>query len=234
MKKSSQKKLTLDAQLRSVVGKKVKQIRKKGILPGNIFGPQFKSVSISIPLADFQKTYRSAGETGIVYINVEKESHPTLITNVQYHPVSDMLLHVDFRKIDLKQKIETAVPVEVKGQSPAVTQKGGVLLTLSKELIVEALPEEIPSHVEVDISIITELGQEIKVSDLAKSAAYTIKENPDKVVVSVVQHKEESVLPETAVKAPEVITEAKPEEGAETTGDEKAAPAETAKPAVEK
>ncbi len=210
MKKSnvSSGKVSLKAESRTVFGKKLNKVRKQGLVPGNIFGPDFKSKSVSIVYKDLIKTYKQVGETGIVYITVDKESIPVLIKTIQKHPLSSSLLHVDFRKIDLLKKIETNVPVKTIGVSEAVTQKAGVLLLQSDTLLVEALPEDIPSSIEVDISIIKEIGQEIKVADLKKSDKYLVKTPVEKVIVAVIAHKEESIVPETAVAAPEIITEA--------------------------
>ncbi|OGK11807.1 hypothetical protein A2954_05120 [Candidatus Roizmanbacteria bacterium RIFCSPLOWO2_01_FULL_37_12] len=211
---STDNKLTLNILPRTIFGKKLKKFRKDGYIPANIFGQEFKSQSVSVTYKDFVKVYKAAKETGVIYLKLEKNELPALTKNVQRHPVNDNILHVDFRKIDLKQKIQTDVPVKVVGQSDAVTQKGGVLLTQTESLLVEALPTDIPHQIEVDIASLKEIGKEIKVSDLAKSDKYEIKTIPDKVIVSVVEHKEEEILPQTApTVAPEVIT-AKPEEAA--------------------
>lgn len=208
-------KQVLKVEARTLLGKKIKKLRKQGIVPANIFGPEFKSISISVDKKEFIKIYRVARETGVVYLSLGKEEIPCLIKHLQKHPVTDVLLHIDFRKIDLAKKIETDVPVKTIGISEAVTQKGGVLLLQSDNLLVEALPQDIPHTIDVDISAIKELGQEIKVGDIAKSEKYQIKTSPEKVVVSVVAHKEESITPDTATAAPEVLTEAAPEEGEE-------------------
>ncbi len=206
-KTTSSEKLVLNVVPRTVFGKKLKKLRHGGVIPANVFGPEFKSVSVSIQFKDFAKTYKTAKETGIVYLTLDKEEIPVLIKQVQRHPVTDSVLHVDFRKVDLKKKIQTEVPVKTTGVSEAVTQKAGVLLNLSETLLVEALPQDIPQAIVVDISSIKELGQEIKVSDLTKSSAYEIKTPAEKVVISVVEHKEESITPETTAAAPEVIGE---------------------------
>lgn len=238
MKKSnvSSGKVSLKAESRTVFGKKLSKVRKQGLVPGNIFGPDFKSKSISIVYKDLVKTYKLVGETGIVYITVDKENIPVLIKTIQKHPLSSSLLHVDFRKIDLLKKIETNVPVKTIGVSEAVTQKAGVLLLQSDTLLVEALPEDIPSNIEVDISIIKEIGQEIKVSDLKKSDKYEVKTPVEKVIVAVIAHKEESIVPETAVAAPEIITEAvkEGEEAPVEGGEKKPASAEKAPVGKEK
>ncbi len=233
-KKNASEKTILDASLRKSFGKQVKKIRKEGLVPGNIFGANFKSQAISINVRDFIKTYKSAKETGIVYIKLDKEEIPVLIRNVQKHPVNDSFLHIDFRKVDLTTEIETEVPVKIIGVSEAVSQKGGVLLTLTNTLHVKALPEKIPAAIEIDITKIKDIGQEIKVGDLTKTSTYTVIDLADKVIVSVVEHKEESVVAETAATTPEVITEKAPAEGEEVIAAEPGAKKAEAAPTAEK
>ncbi len=215
MKKTTTEKIILDVNKRELIGKKAKKLRKQGLILANIFGENFNSQSISVNFKDFIRVFKTVKETGIVYLRLDKEEIPCLVKNIQYHPVNNNILHVDFRKIDLKKKIETEVPVKIINQSEAVTQKGGVLLVQTENLLIEALPEDIPQHIEVDISFIKEIGQEIKVSDLSISDKYQIKSSPDKVIVSVIAHKEESVTPETTTAQPEVISEKPEGEGAE-------------------
>jgi len=212
-KKQTKEKIIIKAETRNFLGKKVKKLRRQGLIPANIFGKDFKSKAITINLKDFITAYKKVKETGLLYLELEKESLPVLIHQVQKHPVNDSFLHIDFKKVDLKQKTQTEVPVEIVGQSLAVSEKGGVLLTLTNRLLIEALPEEIPPSIKVDISNLKEIGQEIKVADLPSSTTYQIKTEKEKVIVSVVAHKEESIAPETQpVAAPEIITEKKTEE----------------------
>lgn len=211
-KKVSQEKVTLSATQRTLQGKKLKKLRKDGLLPANIFGKDFKSTSISVSYKEFVAIYKTAGETGIVYLSLDNKEIPTLIKSLQKHPISDLLLHADFRKIDLKQVITAEVPIKIDGVSEAVAQKAGILLTQLNKLLVEALPQDIPHEIVIDIAVLKDIGQEIKVSDIASSEKYKIKTDGSKVVLSVVAHKEESVTPETTTATPEVIT-AKTEEG---------------------
>jgi len=227
-KKITSDKLILSTTARTVFGKKLNKIRKEGFIPANIYGPEFKSQAISVNFKDFLKSYRLAKETAVIYLNLDKNEIPVLIKHVQRHPVGDQILHIDFRKIDLKQKIKAAVPVKVIGTSEAVNQKGGVLLTQAATLTVEALPQDLPQNIEVDITKLKEIGQEFKVEDLIKSEKYSIQEPVGKVIVSIVAHKEESITPETTVAAPEVIT-AKEEVG-ETETTETGTTPTTAKP----
>ncbi len=237
MKKQEKKtaQVTLPVTERTVFGKKVKKMRREGSLPANVFGTDFKSQAITVKYPEFTHVYKIVHETGIVYLKLGEKEIPALVKHIQRHPLDSSVLHVDFRKIDLTKKIVTEVPVALVGVSEAVAQKGGVLLTQSAHLEVEALPQDIPASIEVDISVIKELGEDIKVSALPKSGKYTVTTDPEKVIVSVTAHKEESLVAETtAAAAPEVIT-AKPEgeDGAAEAGTEKAKEAPAAEKAKE-
>ena len=243
VKKTKNEKMELTVTSRTAFGKKLRKLRYTGVIPANIFGPDFKSTAVSAPYKDFLKTYRIAKETAVIFLKLDKEEIPVLIKHIQKHPVTDSILHIDFRKIDLKQKVITAVPVKTVGTSEAVSQKAGVFFIQMNKLTVEALPQDIPQVIEIDISSIKEIGREIKVSDLAKSEKYLIKDDPIKVVISVIAHKEESITPETTAATPEVITEKAPVEGEAPVEAGKTAPkaevkadtkAPTAKPAEKK
>lgn len=216
MKKGAEKeKVILTTQKRTVFGKQNKQLRKQGLLPANVFGPQFTSQSLSVNYVEFKRIYKQVGETGIVYLKTEKEEIPTLISVIQRHPLDGTVLHADFRKVDLKKKITAIVPLTFVGVSQAVNA-GGVILTQTDKIEVEALPQDIPNHIEVDISVLTEIGSEIKVADLPTNGSYVVQTEKDKVIVSVTAHKEESTVAETtAAAAPEVITAKEAEAGAE-------------------
>ncbi len=228
-KKIDGQKMVLATLERKVFGKKLRKLRYEGVIPANVFGPNFISKALTVNYKDFVKLYKEAKETAVVYLQLDKEEIPVLIKIVQKHPVTDSILHIDFRKIDLTQKIVTEVPVHIVGISEAVSQKGGVLLTQINKLSVEALPQHIPQFVEVDITKLNEVGQEIKISDLKASTNYVVKDDPQKVIVSVIVHKEESVTPETTAAAtPEVLTEKvaegeTPTEGTVQATDKKAA-----------
>ena len=214
-KKVAKEKVTLEVQPREVFGKKVNQLRKQGLIPANIFGNNYDSKAISMPTLDFMAAYKVVRETGILYINVGKESVPTLISHVQLHPITDQILHVDFRKVNMKEKIETAVPVVFVGESEAVKTHNGVLITQSEYLYVEALPSDLPQQIEVDISKLVEIGDSISIADLTKPEGYVFTEEPEKVIVSVTAHREESTEIQSESEAPEITTAVEGEESAE-------------------
>lgn len=216
----NKEKLTLTAEKREAFGKKLRKMRHSGMVPANIYGPEFKSVAITVSFKDLIHTYKVARETGVVYITIGKDEYPTLIKDIQRHPVSDAILHVDFRRINLKEKIETDVPLVFVNESAAVQTLGGQLLTQTNEVLIEALPTDIPEQIEIDLAKLTEIGSEIRVQDIAKIPNVDVKEDPERMIVSVVARKEESITPETETETPEITTEKKEGEEAAEGGEE--------------
>lgn len=179
--------IKLKVDLRKITGRKVKQLRRDQILPGNIYGKGTKSVAVQLPLKDFKPVFATAGETGIVAISVAKETkpRPVLIHNVHLDPVTDEFLHVDFHQVDLTQKVTVAVPIELIGEAPAVVQ-GGVLVQLLNEIEVEALPTDLPDKFAVDVSKLETIGQGITLKDLKVSDKVKLMvENLDELVVKI-------------------------------------------------
>ena len=212
------KKIELKAEKRKVTGRKVKVLRGQGILPANIYGKDVKSEAIEIKLKEFKGVYKEAGETGIIDLTVGKESKPVLIHNVQVHPATDEVLHVDFLQVNLKEKITAAVPVEVTGESPAEKSGLGTVVLLIQELEVEALPGDLPENFEVDATKLTEVDQTVKVADLKyDKEKIKISEDAETILVKVEPPQKEEVI-EVAPAATEGTaegTEEKPAEGTE-------------------
>jgi large subunit ribosomal protein L25 len=170
-------------------------------------------MSITVNNLDFRHVYSKVKETGVVYVEVDSKSTPCLISGIQKHPVMESLLHVDFKKINLKQKTEAAVPVNFVGESEAVKNKNGVLITQLDHLTVECLPMDIPSQIDIDLESLKEIGDEIKLKDLKPLDKITYIDEPESVVVSVTAHKEEEIEPDTTAESPTIETDEKKEEG---------------------
>lgn len=191
----------LKAEKRDVLGRKVKHLRKEGVIPANIFGKKVKSLAIKVSSDDFKKVYKDAGETGLVEITLGgKDIRPVLIHNVQVGPVEDGILHVDFLQVDLKEKVTAEVPVEAVGESPAEKQGLGTVVTQINEVEVEALPSDLPEKFEVDLSLLTEVDQAIYVKDIkVDTKKVMILDNPEDIIVKVEPlQKVEEIAPEPA------------------------------------
>ncbi len=217
----------LKVETRKVTGRKVKNLREEGILPGNIFGKKVESASIQVPLKDFEKVYKEVGETGLVILTIGKEEKPVLVHNIQLNPKTDEMLHVDFLQVDLKEKVEAEVPVELTGESPAEKQSLGTVVQYVNEIKVEALPTDLPEKFVVDVSGMEMVDQAIKIADLKVDSKVEIKNDPEEIVVKVEPPQKEEV-----VEAPEAPVEgegAVPAEGEQPAAVEGEAPKEEPK-----
>src|SRR5258706_14100522 len=131
---------------REVFGRKVKKLRKEGTLTGNVYGKELKSIAVQMPTKSFLSVFEEAGHSGVVDLKLGEETIPTLVHEVTYDHIERFPLHVDFYKVNLKEKVKTNVPVVLTGEPAAVTEKLGLLLQNLDEVEVEALPTDLPEN----------------------------------------------------------------------------------------
>jgi len=221
---------TLTVQKRKVLGRKVKSLRNQGLLPANIYGKKIKSLAVQVSDKDFTKVFKETGETNLINVLVEKEAkkRPVLATNLQKDPITDVPIHVDFHQVDLSQKVTVAIPIEITGISPAVKEKGGVLITILDEIKVEALPKDLPDKFVVDVSNLKEFGSNVTVLDLKLDKKKITLLTEEKEAIIVVQEPKKEEEPEP----PEAVAEEETEEETEEQVTEKTE--ETQQPQEEK
>lgn len=212
-------KITLQAQARSLTGRKVKTLRKQGILPINIFGKKVKSTSAQVSYQEFDKVFAEAGETQIVELKLEKDIRPVLVSNIQRHPVTGDYVHVDFHQIDLKEKVTATVPVEIVGEAPAEKEAIGIMVQQLNEVEVEALPTDLPENLIADVSGLAEVDAAVFVKDLKVDASKVkVLTDAESIVVKIEEpQKEEEPLP--APEAVEGVEGEVPAEGAPATAE---------------
>ena len=173
---------------RTVVGKKVAALRRGGVTPANVFGHGVESQSVQADTAALTHLLRGMTRNAIINLKVEGESasRTVVVRDLTRDPVTDRLLHVDFYQISMTVKMRADVPVVLTGVSDAVTTFGGVLLQMLEKIAVEALPADIPTQFEVDVSTMAQLEDAIHVRDLPIDAAkVTLHTDPDVVVARV-------------------------------------------------
>lgn len=210
---AKKEKLKLAAEKRKVTGRKVKLLRKEGILPANVYGKDVKSVAVQLEMKSFLPIYQRVGETGIVELKVggEPKVRPVLIHNVQVDSISGQPLHTDFYQVDLKKKVTTEVPIELIGESPAAKEKIGILIQPLTEVEVEALPTELPDKLEVDISGLKEVDNTVTVADLKIPEEVKVLTSEKEILAKIEPLAEEEVVaappPAEEVPVEEVPTE---------------------------
>ncbi|MAG60012.1 50S ribosomal protein L25 [Candidatus Woesebacteria bacterium] len=212
----------LSAEKREVSGRKVKKLRRDGILPANIYGKKIESLSVQVPIGDFRKVFKEVGETGLVELKVAGKAYPVLVHNVQLDPTTDEFLHADFLHVNLKEKVTATVPVEFTGEAPAEKTGEGVVVHQLSEVEVEALPTDLPEKIVVDISSLEKVDDAIKVSEFSvdRKKVEIKEEDTERIVVSVAPPaKEEEVAPPSVEEGAEGEA-AEGEEAAPSEGDE--------------
>jgi large subunit ribosomal protein L25 len=177
----------IPVETRQVLGKKVAQLRRQGFLPGNVFGNGLESVAIQAQTETVEKTLRALGANEVVDLKIEgeKASRPVVLQKVQRHPLNSSLLHLDFYQVSLRTRMRADVPLVVVGESEGVKTFNGVLLMAIESVQVEALPLDIPSRIEVDVTPLANLEDSLQVKDLPVPPDVLIITDEDMVVVKV-------------------------------------------------
>ncbi len=181
----------LAAEKRDATGKANKALRKKGILPAVIYGFKTESTNVSISAKDFDKVWKEAGESTLVTLSTPDGEKDTLIHEVDAHPVTGVIRHIDFLVVDTSKPVEVKIPIKFTGLAPAVKNLGGILVKVLHEVEIAVLPKNIPHEFVVDTEVLAELDSQIKASDLPLPEGATLITSPDEIVASIAVAKEE-------------------------------------------
>ncbi|MCR4283821.1 MAG: 50S ribosomal protein L25 [Parcubacteria group bacterium] len=186
-------KLMLNAEKRDVLRKRLKESRLGGKLPAVVYGPKTKPVSIFVSSVDFKKVFNEAGESTVVDLKLDNKPLSVLIHEVSIDPVSREPLHVDFYAALMNKPVEASIFLEFVGISPAVKGLGGMLVKVMHEIEVEALPANLPHSLEVDISVLVNLGDHIIASQIPMPSGVKLITKGDESIVLVEAPREEKV-----------------------------------------
>ncbi|OQB06420.1 MAG: 50S ribosomal protein L25 [bacterium ADurb.Bin212] len=172
-----------------------RQSRKSGFIPAVIYGKSFENINIELPELEFIKVIKEAGTSNLIDLKIDSEkSLKTLIQDVQRHPTTGAIIHVDLLKIDMKEKIKTDIPLEFINETPLVVEQEGTLVTNKDSVEVECLPSDLVDHINVDISVLTDFDMNIKVEDIRVPSGMEILDDPEEVIVMVQPPRSEEEL----------------------------------------
>lgn len=178
--------LTLKAQMRTLKGRKTWRIRAEGQVPAVVYGTGMEPKMVAVDRNEFVKVYKSGGESTLVDLEIEGVGTiPVLFQDHQQNPLTDEVTHIDFRAVDLTKKVEAEVRLEFVGESSAVKALGGTLVHVLEEVEVSALPKNLPSEIEVDLSMLKTFEDVIRISDLVVPEGVEILAAKDESVAVV-------------------------------------------------
>jgi len=221
-------KVEIKAEKRGVVGKSLYSLREKGVLPAVIYGHGFETLSIQVDSREFEKIYRQAGESSLVYVNLDGQAFPAIIHEAVRDAITDKFIHADFYKVNLKEKISAEVQLVFIGESIAIKDQGGILVKNINSIEVEALPQDLPHEIQVDIANLKYLKDQILLKELKLPSGVEVKDKEKlEDIVALIQEpiSEEELqkqLEVTAGAVEEVEVIKKEESAEEAEGEEKA------------
>ena len=214
-------KIVLNAEKRTITGKKVKNLRNTGKVPAVIYGDEIQSLPITLDKKDTTNILNKYSGSTILTIEVEGEQYATLVREIQQDYLKNVLLHVDFLSVSLKEKLRTTVSISLVGDAPVLEEFSALIVSGIDQIEVECLPQDLPEIIEVDISSLNEIGSAIYLKDLPAIADVEFLSDPEELiaVASAVKEEveeeveEEEILDEVGEGAePEVIEHGKKED----------------------
>ena len=221
--------ITIEAQPRTALGKKVRALRRTGATPIHVYGRDMDPIVLQADTHDVVHALNEVGFTTPLTVVVNGDAHFVIVREIQRHPVSELLLHVDFMAVSRTERRQASVPLHFEGEPPAAREEGAMLSEDLHELVLEALPTDMPSALTVDIGVLAEADSVIHASDIALPPGVTLVTEPDALVARIVFRR--IVEEEPAVAAVEGEELAEGEEAAEGADAAAGAPAEGEPPA---
>jgi large subunit ribosomal protein L25 len=187
--------LNLSVNKREVTGKKVSELRNNGVTPIHMYGPEIESSPLQCDSKILDRVITDAGTNIPVTVNVDEGDQDNLcfIREVQYHPVTNKILHVDFMKVQVGKSVRAQVPISVVGTSPAVRTMGGTLLQPLLALTVEALPLEIPKTITLQAELLVDFEINFYVSDIEVDEGVNVINEASEMVATVVAPRVERI-----------------------------------------
>lgn len=211
--------IELSAEPRTVTGKQVNRLRRAGWVPAVMYGHGFEPLPLQLKERQLRQVLAHVTGSQLISVKIGSQSEPemALVRDVQRNPIKGSLLHIDFYRVRMDERLRTEIPLVLEGESPAVRQKEGILLQGLSTIEVECLPSDLVGAITVDLSSLVKIDQSIYVRDLAIPAGIEVLTDPDEMVVRVVPLAEEEIAegaPAVEAAEVEVITEAKAEKEA--------------------
>jgi large subunit ribosomal protein L25 len=170
---------------------KPETLRKSGNIPAVFYGPKEKSTPISVSTTEFIKVFKKAGESSVIILKEGKNEHEVLIQDIDVHPVTGAPRHADFYVIEKGKKVKVNVPLVFIGVSPAVKDKGAILIKVARDLEIEAAPRDLPHELTVDISTLVEFSSTVTAKEIKLPLGVTLIAGPEEIIASVSEAKEE-------------------------------------------
>jgi large subunit ribosomal protein L25 len=183
-------------------------LRKRGVVPAVVYGPARPPLSIAIDGKVFTKMFKAAGESTIISLSGLATPVGALVKEVLFDPVSGRVMHVDFYAVEQNKSITADIPLRLVGEAPAV-KRGGIVNHVLHEVSVSCLPVNLPNRIDVDISGLENIDDQLHVSDIAIPAGVTVETPAGEVVVVIGEPAKEEEMPPAPIDMSAIAVEKK-------------------------
>ena len=188
-----------------------RRLRASGRVPAVIYGAKQQSLAVSVDPKQISRILSSeSGHNTIFDVEVGAEKSKVMIVDWQYEPIKGALMHIDLKRIAMDEKIRVKVPIHLVGEAAGVKQQGGILDQVLREVEIECLPSDIPSHIDADVSELV-FGTVLRVADLARAGSLKFLTDATQTVAHITSVKEEVAPTPEAVAAEAGAVPAEPE-----------------------
>ena len=179
--------------------RELKEKLAKDFIPAVLYGPGLANQNLKLRRVDLEKAVAAGGQSTLVDLEIDGgKSVQVLLKDLQFHPLKNTIRHVDLYQVDMKKKITTEIPLKFIGESKAVKELGGMLVKNMDAIEVECLPTDMISSLDIDISVLKEIHDSVKVGDLKLPASMHILNDLDTDIVTVVDQEVEVAAPVAA------------------------------------
>lgn len=195
--------MELTAETRKIFGKKVRFLRRQGITPAHLYGHNVEPVPLQCDTAQLRQVLAKTGTTGLIELKLDKarKTRAVMTREIQKDALTGELIHVDFYQVRMEEKIRVEVPIVQVGEAPALKIKENFLSHELNTLSIECLPNEIPTQIELDVSVLEEADQTLHVSDIVLGDNITVMTNPEQLVMKISAGFVEKEAPEGELEA---------------------------------
>ena len=210
---------TLKLDRRTLTGKKVRRLRRAGVIPVHVYGAGIEPASLQVDDSTLNRLLPQVGSNIPVSVEYEGQDEENIcfVREIQRHPVSETVIHVDFLRVDITRTVAAEVPITLVGTAPAVSQMAGTMLQNIQSLSIEALPMDMPAQVSVDVSVIVDFDVTLAVGDVETPGNVTVLNDPEDVIVRVAPPRLEVEIEEEGEELEEGEEAAEGEEAEEDT-----------------
>ena len=212
----------INAEKRNVVGKQVKALRRQGILPGVIYGRHIEAFPIQMDAHNAALILDKLTASSLITLDVDGEKFSVIMRDRQRDVIFGDLLHVDFLVVSLTEKLRATIELKLVGEAPVADNPEVVVTQVLNDIEIEAFPQDLPEVIEVDISTLETVDDEITVADLDLGENIAILTDPNETIVSVGYVAQEEVAEEAEAVEPEVVEKGKKEAAEEEAEGEEA------------